>query len=544
MNDIMGGSGVWESRHRPMLGRLLAAGTGAMFLAACAAAPQHTVQIPGDNFNVYAAEETFVAGFGVIATKYIDEVSVGAVVLEGLKGIQSIDPALAVERDGAQLRLSSAGKNVAAFDAPDDRDAPAWGHVAAQIMASARIESPDMREAPAEKIYEAVFDGTLSNLDIFSRYAGRDEATRNRSRRDGYGGVGIRYKLDGSVPVITAVQPDSPAGAAGLQAGDRITHIDGTAVGEHGIKPAAVSSYLRGTENSDVIVTIARDGQAQNVSFLITRTHVVPESVDTRIVEGVMVSRISRFNRNTPTDLARDLKAHREALGPRLKGVVLDLRGNPGGLLKQSVKVADLFLAQGDILDTRGRHPASLQHYSAGGRDFTGGLPLVVLIDGKSASAAEIVASALQDRGRAAIVGTTSYGKGSVQTVQRLPNDGELTVTWSRFITPTGYTLHGLGVFPTVCTNGLNDPGAALDRAIQRSTETGQTLRSWRHSAYGETNQRAALRAVCPPESRGAAKTGDVDLAVAVKLIEHPRDYEHALLLAIEPPASTAALGE
>lgn len=542
MNGIQGVTRVSAHPPHPLLGRLLAVGAGVVFLAACATAPTPTVQTPDDTFNVYAAEETFVAGFDVIATKYIDEVSVGAVVLEGLRGVQSIDPSLSVERDGNSLNLSSAGIPVATFPTPDDHDAAAWGHLTAQIMATARMASVDMREAPAEKIYEAIFDGSLSNLDIFSRYAGKDEASRNRSRRDGYGGVGIRYKLEGSVPVITFVQPDSPAGHAGLQAGDRITHIDGTAIGENGIKPNAVSRYLRGSENSDVIVTVVRSGQSERVSFLITRGHVVPESVATHVVDGVMVAKISRFNRNTPTDLVRDMKAKREALGPRLKGMVLDLRGNPGGLLKQSVKVADLFLTQGDILDTKGRHPASLQHYAAGGRDYSGGLPLVVLIDGKSASAAEIVASARQDRGRAAVVGTTSYGKGSVQTVQRLPNDGELTLTWSRFVTPTGYTLHGLGVFPTVCTNGIDIPAAALDRAIQRSMQTSQTLYSWRHSAYGETNQRAALRAVCPPESRSATKAGDVDLTVAIKLIERPNDYAHARLLAIDPPASTAAL--
>lgn len=545
MNGRGFGTVLMKVGPRSPLGRRLAAGTGALlFLAACAQAPEQTLRAPGDTFNVYAAEETFVAGFDVIAEKYIDGVSVAAVVLEGLKGIQSVDPSLSVTRDGARLILTHAGQPVADFPAPADHDAAAWGQRAAQISLAARTASPDMREAPAEKVYEAIFDGTLSNLDIFSRYAGKEEAARNRSRRDGFGGVGIRFKLDGEGPVVTHVQSGGPADKAGLQAGDRITHIDGTPIGTGGIALNAVSDHLRGQENSSIIVTVRRAAEPTSVSFLMTRTHVVPESVETRIVGDVMVAKISRFNRDTPAELVRDLKAQRDALGSRLKGVVLDLRGNPGGLLKQSVTVADLFLTQGDILDTKGRHPASLQHYAAGGRDFAGGLPVVVLIDGKSASAAEIVASALQDRGRAAVVGTTSYGKGSVQTVQRLPNDGELTVTWSRFVTPTGYTLHGLGVFPTVCTSGLDAPDAALDRAIGRSMETARTLVSWRHSVYGESGPRAALRAICPPESRTAGKTGDVDLAVAVRLIDTPRSYAHARLLAVEPPASTAAAAE
>ena len=133
---------------------------------------------------------------------------------------------------------------------------------------------------------------------------------------------------------------------------------------------------------------------------------------------------------------------------------MLDLRGNPGGLLKQSIKVADLLLTQGKIISTRGRHADSIHNYEAGGHDLAFGLPVLVLVDGKSASAAEIVAAALQDRDRAVVIGTSSFGKGSVQTVIRLPNDGEITLTWSKLVAPSGYLLHGLGVRPAICTSG------------------------------------------------------------------------------------------
>ena len=147
------------------------------------------------------------------------------------------------------------------------------------------------------------------------------------------------------------------------------------------------------------------------------------------------------------------------------------------GLLRQSIQVADLLLTQGDILRTSGRHPDSLHHYKAGGRDLAAGKPLVLMVDGKSASAAEIVAAALQDRDRAVIIGTASYGKGSVQTVIRLPNDGEITLTWSKFVAPSGYYIHGLGVIPTVCTSGYKDTGAAaeiIESALEgkRASET------------------------------------------------------------------------
>src|SRR5262249_52074259 len=148
------------------------------------------------------------------------------------------------------------------------------------------------------------------------------------------------------------------------------------------------------------------------------------------------------FNHQTTQNLADQILAARRAMGTGLRGVVLDLRGNPGGLLDQSVAVADLFMTDGPIVSTKGRNPDSVQFYRAAPDDILAGLPIVVLVNGGSASAAEIVAAALQDSGRAVVVGSASYGKGTVQTVLRLPNDGELTLTWAKLISPAGYTLH------------------------------------------------------------------------------------------------------
>lgn len=521
---------------------LAASAAGLLLVAACAQAPEQKIAV--DSFNVNAAEETLSSGLRIISRRYIDNVPLSSVAEEGLRGMQAIDPALGITRDGPRLRLTHDGDVVGVYPAPPAKDTEAWGKLTARMILAARDASRDMRQASTERIYEAVFDGALSELDIFSRYAGRDEASKNRSRRDGFGGIGIRFKLHDRVPVISRVLLHTPAAKAGLKIGDAITHIDGEPVAASGTRNLKmIARRLRGTEGSEIIVTIKRTGLKQALSFLMTRGHIVPETVVTRVVKGVMVSRIKRFNRSTAADLARDLQFNRNALGDSLKGIVLDLRGNPGGLLKQSVKVADLFLTQGDILSTKGRHPSSFQSYEAGGRDLADGLPLVVLVDGKTASAAEIVASALQDRGRAVVVGTASYGKGSVQTVQHLPNDGELTLTWSRFITPSGYTLHGLGVYPSICTSGVYAVETIMNRAIARSTDVALTMASWRRTAYNATSARHRLRASCAAESRYARKkTGDVDLNVAFRLMDKPRQYAHARLLAIEPAASTAEL--
>jgi carboxyl-terminal processing protease len=224
--------------------------------------------------------------------------------------------------------------------------------------------------------------------------------------------------------------------------------------------------------------------------------------------------------------MASKLKKAKKMLGAKIKGLVLDLRGNPGGLLKQSIRVADLFLAQGQIIKTRGRHPDSIQHYEASGPDLVTGAPLVVLVDGKSASAAEIVAAALQDRGRAVVIGTSSFGKGTVQTVIRLPNGGEITLTWSRLIAPSGYVLHGLGVMPAICTSGANGGQLGLiDQALMARMKTSTLMEAWRKVDLKNDSQRKGLRASCPAERRKKS----VEVEVASRLIGNRSLYNRAL---------------
>ena len=159
--------------------------------------------------------------------------------------------------------------------------------------------------------------------------------------------------------------------------------------------------------------------------------------------DGIAIFHISSFNQDTTQQLVADLDAAQREMGPQLRGIVLDLRGDPGGLLDQAVSLADVFIAKGPIVATVGRNPASRQFFEASGDSIAPLMPIVVLVNGGSASASEIVAAALQDAGRAVVVGTASYGKGTVQTVLRLPNDGELTLTWARLVTPSGYLLNG-----------------------------------------------------------------------------------------------------
>jgi len=197
-------------------------------------------------------------------------------------------------------------------------------------------------------------------------------------------------------------------------------------------------------------------------------------------------------------------------------------------LLKQSVNISNLFISGGRLVGAKGRHPLANRSYRANRTDLAKGLPLAVIVDGKSASAAEIVAATLQDRGRAVVVGTTTYGKGTVQTINRLPNDGEITLTWSRLLLPSGYYFHKLGVYPVLCTSGTKGLMKDLiEKTVTHGDEFTDTISEWRSVGFYDKARRQELRAKCPAEERN----GDVELKIASKLIKDAFLYESLLTL-------------
>jgi carboxyl-terminal processing protease len=286
-----------------------------------------------------------------------------------------------------------------------------------------------------------------------------------------------------------------------------LVQIDGRPTS--GLSQAEVEALLQEEVTGRVRLTVHRLGRT-SLRFVVPRSYLIPDMVKERYEDGILFLTISHFNRDTADDIARTWEGLSAPPAQQLRGIVLDLRGNPGGLLQQAVKVADLFLADGPILSTRGRHPDSVQDYVAGGDDITHGLPLVILIDGDTASAAELTAAALQDRDRAIVIGSTSYGKGTVQTVIPLPNGGELGFTWSHAVSPTGVSLRTGGVRPMLCTSGLyvGDPDA-FDRLLSRTS-----------AMSAETG-----RSTCPAEKRD----GTVDLELARRLIDQPDVFADAL---------------
>jgi carboxyl-terminal processing protease len=493
----------------------------ALALTACAGGTFSTESTPYD-----APRAMFVDGYEKIEAVYIQEVNLGDLAVAGLAQVASLDPTISVDLESDKVELKVDGKNRAGFKTPPADDADGWGNLTADVVAAARAASPQLSAKPNEDVYDAFFTGALAKLDGFSRYSTAAEAAENRATREGFGGIGIHVAVENNVVRVVSVMNYTPGQRAGLKTDDVITAVDGKPVA--GLQQDEVISMLRGPEESHVKVTIVRGGGAPFVVD-ITRAHIVPETVTYERKGSVAYLRVYSFNLHTADSLRKEMLHARDDIGSGLKGYILDLRGNPGGVLDQSVEVSDLFIGHGRIVSTHGRIPESHQYYDARAGDVADGLPVVVLVNGDSASAAEIVAAALQDSGRAVVVGSNSYGKGTVQNVQRMPNDGELTLTWARFHAPSGYTLNHLGVLPSVCTTTEDGKQLLADLRSGRlkPVPTGQ------RNAIDPDDTAALkkLRSICP-ERRGEAP---IDEQVAIELLNHPSEYKRAVHLADLP---------
>ncbi|MFQ5623426.1 MAG: S41 family peptidase [Paracoccaceae bacterium] len=314
-----------------------------------------------------------------------------------------------------------------------------------------RVRSSYVEEVDEEKLIESAINGMLSSLDPHSNYLPPDDFEDMRIQTRGeFGGLGIEVTQEnGYVKVVSPID-DTPAARAGIQAGDLITHVDGEPV--LGLTLNEAIDKMRGPVGSEIVITIVRESVDEPFDVTIIRDTIKISAVRSRIEGDVVYLRITTFNRQTTPGLEENLRKKVEELGgiDKVSGFVIDLRNNPGGLLTEAIGVADAFLEAGEIVSTRGRNPEDSDRYNATKGDLAQGKPLVVLINGGSASASEIVAGALQDHRRAVIVGTRSFGKGSVQTIMPLQGNGAMRLTTARYYTPSGRSIQSLGVQPDV----------------------------------------------------------------------------------------------
>ncbi|WP_460020193.1 S41 family peptidase [Magnetospira thiophila] len=320
----------------------------------------------------------------------------------------------------------------------------------AAIKGMDEFKPEEGQEVTDRLLIEAALDGMMGALDPHSSYLNPEEFKEMQETTSGhFGGLGILVTLDkdsGAVKIISPID-DTPAARAGLQANDLITHLNGEAIKGKTLTDAV--RVMRGPPGSEIRLTVLRD---QDAPFDVTleRDVVHVKAVKWRAENDIGYIRVTRFSQTTHEGMLEAIEALGKEIGPKLRGYVLDLRNNPGGLLSESVDLADDFLDKGVVVSVRGRDKNRNREHEAGWGDLARGLPLVVLINGGSASASEIVAAALQDHGRATVMGTRSFGKGSVQVVSPLNLEGALKLTTDLYYVPSGRAIQGIGVLPDI----------------------------------------------------------------------------------------------
>jgi carboxyl-terminal processing protease len=335
-----------------------------------------------------------------------------------------------------------------------------------------RIRGQYVEQVEPKDLIEAAINGMLTSLDPHSSYLPPDDFDDMQVQTRGeFGGLGIEVtQEDGFVKVVSPMD-DTPAAAAGIQSGDFITQVNGESL--MGLLLDEAVEKMRGPVGSEIVLTIVREGVADPFDVSIIRDTIKLTAVRSRVVGDAIVLRVTTFNDQTYPNLEEGLKKSIEELGgiDNVSGIVLDLRNNPGGLLNQAIKVSDAFLEKGEIVSTRGRNPQDGERFNATGGDLAQGKPMVVLINGGSASASEIVAGALQDHRRAVVVGTKSFGKGSVQTLVPLRGDGAMRLTTARYYTPSGRSIQALGVSPDIVVKQPVKPELAEGETAPEAAE-------------------------------------------------------------------------
>lgn len=503
----------------PRTGRALSI-VALLLLTACVQAKPSIDAAYSDRYS----RNMFETGYSFISDHYINTVSLRDLSLSGLDGLRQIDAKLDVRSTARQIEVLYNGQPVGSVTTPRRENPNVWSQATVETIALAREVSPAIANATAETVFKAVFDSVLKPLDRFSRYDDAETATEKRAFRNGFGGIGVIIRMEETDALIISVNENGPAEGAGVRPQDRITHVGGVPIA--GWTQRKLVDQLRGRVNTPVSFTVKRADAS--IPIRLSRRHVVAETAKIERQDGVAIARLTGFNVDSAQRLELLVQREMHSSKGMPRGFVLDLRSNPGGQLHISIEVSDIFLNGGAIAATRGRHPGSNQVFAADAGDLGRDLPLVVLINGNSASAAEIVAAALQDNGRAIVVGTNSFGKGTVQRVLRLPNNGEMTLTWSRFLAPSGYRLHELGVLPSVCTHGGGDTKSAdtLVPAVQHGQDVlAGRLNTWRATGNNDGADREGLRELCPSDGG----TPDVDLALAKAIIADAALYRSLL---------------
>ena len=311
-----------------------------------------------------------------------------------------------------------------------------------------RVRSEYVEEIKDKDLIEAAINGMLQSLDPHSSYLNSDNFEEMKVQTKGeFGGLGIEVTMENGLVKVVSPIDETPAAKAGIQSGDYISHIDEEAV--MGLTLSEAVDKMRGPVNTPILITVIRKGE-EPFDVKIIRDIIKITSVKIQVHEEVGYLRITSFTQKTYKNLIKEFSKLEKQMSGNMTGLVLDLRNNPGGLLDQAISVSDAFLDRGEIVSTRGRETNTEQRFNATKGDITKGIPIVVLINGGSASASEIVAGALQDHKRGILLGTSTFGKGSVQTIIPVSSKGAIRLTTARYYTPSGKSIQAKGIEPDI----------------------------------------------------------------------------------------------
>ncbi|AXX96505.1 S41 family peptidase [Profundibacter amoris] len=386
-----------------------------------------------------------------------------------------------------------------------------------------RIRAQYVTEVDEGDLIEAAIKGMMASLDPHSSYLPPKDFDDMQVQTHGeFGGLGIEVtQEDGFVKVVSPMD-GTPADAAGVEAGDFITHVDGESL--LGLDLNEAVDMMRGPIGSEIIITVVRKGKDEPFDISIIRDTIKLTAVRSRTEGQTVVLRVTTFNDQTYANLKSNLEKSVEEVGgmDKVNGFVIDLRNNPGGLLTQAIKVSDAFLESGEIVSTRGRTPQDGDRFNATPGDLAQGKPVVVLINGGSASASEIVAGALKDHRRAVVVGTKSFGKGSVQTIMPVKGGGAMRLTTARYYTPSGRSIQGLGVSPDIIVEQpqQNPDKDAIDSDRPAFRSEADLRDALNNDSYTEEERRQIEEERAKAEEAAKLREEDAQLAYAVDLLK------------------------
>lgn len=384
-----------------------------------------------------------------------------------------------------------------------------------------RIRAGYVEEVDNRELIEAAINGMLTSLDPHSSYLSAEDAAAMRVQTSGeFGGLGIEVTQEEGWVKVVSPMDGTPADAAGIMAGDFITAVDGESV--MGLTLDDAVNLMRGPVGSEIVITVVREGEVEPFDVSIIRDTIKLTAVRTRTEGNAVVLRVSTFNEQTFPNLRDGMAEQVAAAGglDNIDGIVLDMRNNPGGLLNQAIFVADAFLDAGEITSTRGRDPDDGERFNATAGDLAEGKPIVVLINGGSASASEIVAGALQDHRRAIIVGTNSFGKGSVQTVVPLRGEGAMRLTTSRYYTPSGRSIQALGISPDIIVEQPRPQPATEEEEDAPATRSEADLRGALNNGLSEDQLRQVEQERARAEAAAQLREQDYQLAYAIDILK------------------------